>query len=156
MKGLVAAFAVLTMLVASADEALACSPPPGDPEAFQRAETQRYLDQVTTIYTGVFEHMVGRQDDPQVKFTVRKTADVWGYPGAETLDLQFWNGSCQDYLPFRLDGDGSARNGLAVTIFVTPASRIDPEQLYILPTGPYSEAMMADWRATLPRRFGTR
>ena len=130
--------------------ALACTPAPSpDPFEAQRREQRMYLAEVTTIYTGVFERVVGRQDDPIINFTIRKTADVWGEPGPIRWALRFETGSCAKYFPFLIDWDEGQgpRNGMAVTVFVTPAARGNPELMYIQPSGPYSETMLSQWRA---------
>ena len=95
------------------------------------------------------ENVVGRQDDPLITFVVRKTADVWGEPGPQRWRLRFNTGSCAMYFPFLIDWDEGAgpRNGMPVTVFVTPASRSNPELLYIQPTGPAADAMIGRWRA---------
>ncbi|MFA4891861.1 hypothetical protein [Brevundimonas sp.] len=128
--------------------AFACSPPPGDAKAFFEREERAYLEEVTSIYQGVMTDVVGRQDEPLTTFTVRKTAEVWGAPGPRHWPLRFETGSCAKYFPFLIDweqGQGP-RNGMPVTIFVTPAAKANPELLYIQPSGPDAEAMIGRWR----------
>lgn len=128
---------------------LACSPPPGDARVLSEWEELTYLEKVTSIYQGVMTDVVGRQDDPLINFTVRKTAEVWGTPGPRHWSLSFETGSCAKYFPFLIDWDEGQgpRNGMPVTIFVTPAARANPELLYIQPSGPQAEAMIGRWRA---------
>lgn len=129
--------------------ALACSPPPGDVRAFLEQQERAYLEEVTSIYQGRLANVVGRQDDPLVTFTVRKTGDLWGSAGLQSLNLRFENGHCSNYLIFQTDypeGKGIA-DGLRVRVFMTPASSADPALLYIVPEGPIADEMMSRWRA---------
>lgn len=141
----------LTVFVATTwvSAAKACSPPPGDiAEYYARAE-RAYLEDVTSVYRGVLVDVVGNQDDLAVKFSVIKTGDLWGLGGESRLNLKFEQGTCSDYLIFKTEypaGEGVA-DGLGVRVFVTPASRINPELLYIVPEGPVADGMMSRWRA---------
>lgn len=129
--------------------ALACSPPPGDVRAFFEQQHRAYLEEVTSIYEARLANVVGHQDDPLVTFTVRKTGDLWGSAGPRSLNLQFENGHCSNYLIFQTDypeGEGIA-DGMRVRVFVTPASSADSDLLYIVPEGPMADEMMSRWRA---------
>ena len=131
------------------NSATACSPPPGNiAEYYARAE-RAYFEDVTSVYRGVLANVVGKQDDPIVRFSVLRTDDLWGAPSPARLDLKFELGHCSNYLIFTTEypeGEGIA-DGLNVRIFVTPASRINPELLYIVPEGPLADDMMSRWRA---------
>ncbi len=129
--------------------AWACSPPPGDIVSFFAAQEREYLEQVTSVYRGVLTDVSGQQDDPIVSFSIRKTGDLWGPPEQPPERLSFENGQCTNYRVLMTeypDGEGFA-DGLPVRVFVTPASRVDPELLYIVPEGPVADDMMSRLQA---------
>ena len=116
--------------------------------ADQERDQRRYLAEVTSIYDGVITEMDGRQDDPLVTFTVRKTGEVWGRPGPERWPLSYELGACVNYIFLMEDHpEGEAPgNGLRVRVFVAPEARSRPERLFITPIGPTTDVLMSRWR----------
>ena len=149
MKSLLALGLAAFASILWTNTATACSPPPGNVAEYYAREERAYLEDVSSVYSGVLENVIGRQDDPVVTFSILKTNDLWGAAGRRRLDLEFRAGHCSNYLIFTTEYSegGGIADGLAVRVFVTPASRINPELLYIVPEGPLADGMMSRWRA---------
>lgn len=142
-----AALAIATMLMSSgaAAGAHACSPP-GDPAEWADQQERIYLSEVTGIYVGTIQDLTGTVDSGAA-FTVRRTSDIWGEPGADRLQLHYEAGACSNYLVLWLeDFTGQPlEDGVAVRVFVTPAAKLDPARLYVVPEGGIAEGMMDRW-----------
>ncbi len=148
---LVAPVLALTLLVASAVPALACSPPPGE----QGDNWGQDVRTATSVYEARIEDVVPRDAyGESVDFTVRPTAAIWGPVSPEPFRLSFESGACSNWL--FLTADSAERppvNGTKVIVMMTPKSAADRHWLYILGAdADYLDDFMREWRAAHPER----